>query len=132
MRLLCVEGHMLRVSHLLATAGRGSIEKNDNFLPSLREQFIEVWPRDPTREDRDNGAWGEQTLGLLTTLGELGGRVVRVVGFRLEGDWGRFEREYVGVRGWRRRRRMVEVGGKGEGDEMNYYTTCGKLYELKG
>ena len=91
------------------------------------------------REDRDNRAWGEQTVWLLQALGTyIGGVVVVVVAFRLEGDWVRFEREYMGKGAWRRRKMgvveeevVVVVDGVGVRDEKEegFRRRC---YELKG
>lgn len=111
---------------------------NNNNLPSLQELSIEIWPRDPMREDRANRAWGEQTLWLLEALGAYTGGVVVVVAFRLEGDWVRFERDYMGKGAWRRRRmgvaaeeEVVVVDGVGERGEKEE-SVCRRCYELKG
>lgn len=97
-------------------------------LPGLRELSVELWPRDPTRKDKDDWAWGGQTVRLLEVL--TGGFEARrwrvVVDFRWEGDCVRFEDEYVGVRGWRE----VGVGGEDVGGEDG--GMCRRSYELKG
>lgn len=102
------------------------------ILPKLRELFVELWPRNPAREDRDNRAWGEETVSLLEALRGVRARVV--VGFRWESDCERFEDEYVGVGGWRR------VEGEGEGVDTDVDVDaaeveegiCRRSYSLQG
>ena len=99
------------------------------IFPNLRELFVELWPRDPTRTlkgdrsvRRDDRSWGEQTLRLLDALQGLNARVV--LQLRWESDCERFEREYVGVRGWRLREEREGVNNNvKEG-------MCWRSYEL--
>ncbi|KAL9074866.1 MAG: hypothetical protein Q9161_002004 [Pseudevernia consocians] len=95
-------------------------------LPNLREFFVELWPRDPTRSNENDRSWGEQTVRLLEALRGVKARVV--LELRWESDCQRFEHEYVGVKGWRIREsegEAVDVMKGGEG-------MCRRSYELKG
>lgn len=119
-RLMFVEGHM-RLSSITSLASESHI-----ILPSLRELFVELWPRNPVREDVEDRSWGEQTVGLLETL--KGSKIRVVEEFRWEIDCERFENEYVGVKGWREREReRADVDAVGAEEGM-----CRKSYELIG
>ena len=94
LRLTFVEGYM-QVSFIERLAS-GLL----NPLPNLRELFIELWPRNPTRENKEDRFWGHQTFSLLDALGEIEAHVV--IDLRWMIDCERFERGYVGIKGWRR------------------------------
>lgn len=98
-------------------------------LPHLRTLDIELWPRDPTRPDRKDRAWGRQTERLLGGLGTVVAVGARIgVEMRWVGDWERFEREFVqGGGGWRR---GVEEVGDGVGGQEGGF--CRRRYEMCG
>ncbi len=92
---------------------------------NLRELFIELWPRDPTREDKGDRAWGEQIVSLLDGL--RGNKARVVVKLRWQVDCQRFENEDLGMKGWRLREtgeEDVDVVKRGTG-------MCRRPYELK-
>lgn len=93
LRLTFVEGYMQ--VPFIRELTRGSL----TLLPNLRELAIELWPRDPTREIKEDRSWSDQTVGLLEALGEVKARVV--IAFRWKLDCERFENEYVGIKGWK-------------------------------
>ena len=115
-----VEGYMRVpfVEHLAS----GTI----TVLPNLREFFVELWPRDPTRRNKNDRSWGEQTVRLLEALRGVKAKVV--LELRWESDCQRFEHEYVGVKGWRIRESEGEAVDVMEGGEG----MCRRSYELKG
>ncbi len=117
-RLMFVEGHM-QVPFIRQLA-RGSL----TLLPNLRELAIELWPRDPTQQNKDDQSWGDQTVGLLEALGEMKARVVAA--FRWKIDCERFETEYVGTKGWKQME--VEEGDLGETNE----NMCRRSYVREG
>lgn len=97
-------------------------------LPNMRTLDIELWPRDPTRLDRMDRAWGRQTERLLGELGTVVAVGARIgVEMRWWYDWERFEREFVRGGGWRR-----GVEGVGGGDEGQKGLFCRRRYELCG
>lgn len=121
--------HSIKRTRLTFVEGQielGYIQHLASVLPCLRELFVELWPRDPMREDKGNRSWGFQTPLLLQALEGVKARVV--VELRWESDCQRFEREYVGWRGWRRRMGAEAeevVGVMEEG-------MCRRSYELNG
>ena len=117
-RLTFVEGYM-QVPFIRKLA-RGSLL----VLPNLNELLIELWPRDPTRENKEDRSWGDQTVGLLEALGEMKARVV--IAFRWKIDCERFEIEYVGTKGWEQAKR--EEGDLVETNE----DMCRVLYVREG
>ena len=119
-RFTFVEGYMRVpfVEHLAS----GAL----TVLPNLREFFVELWPRDPTRRNTHDRSWGEQTVRLLEALRGVKARVV--LELRWESDCQRFEHEYVGVKGWRIRESEGEAVDVMEGGEG----MCRRSYELKG
>lgn len=97
-------------------------------LPNLCTFATDLWPRNPTRREWDDRAWGKQTETLLAALG-----VVLAVGARitLEMRWAadceRFEREYVGEGRWSR---VIEADENGAPDRRGpFHRRC---YELRG
>lgn len=97
-------------------------------LPNLRTLAIDLWPRDPTRPDRKDRAWGQQTERLLATLGVVSAVRARI---RLEMRWAadceRFERGYVREERWRR---IVEDAQDGTSGQEGLL--CRRRYELCG
>ncbi len=98
--LTFVEGYMQVPFKRQLARGSGTL------LPNLRELVIELWPRDPTRENKEDWSWGDQTVDLLEALGEVKARVV--IAFRWKIDCERFENEYVGTNGWKQVERKEE------------------------
>lgn len=119
-RVTFVEGYMQLA--FLQQLASGSV----SLLPSLRELFVELWPRNPTREDTEDRSWGVQTPILLEALRVFNARVV--VEFRWKSDCQRFEREYVGVSGWKRK---VDVEAEEVVDVTEAEGMCRRSYELK-
>ena len=115
-RLTFVEGYM-NVSFIEYLA-RGTL----TLLPNLRELVVELWPRNPTRKDKEGRSWGHQTIDILEALGEMKRRVV--VEFGWEADCDRFQNEYVGIKGWQR------VRGE-EGYQVKTNDMCRGSYERK-
>jgi len=82
-RLLLVEGHIPRMGF--------------DALPKSRKIHIELWPRDPARNDKWNLAWGNQTVQFLDSLDALD--PTPIMEWRWKVDCERFKREYT-PKGW--------------------------------
>ena len=116
-RLTFIEEYMR--SSFLDILASGKI----SALPNLRTLFIELWPRNPAREDRHDRAWGDQTLCLLEALRGVNATVVLELRWKI--DCERFEEQYVGEQGWQIR--SEREGEKWEAQEG----MCWRSYELK-
>ena len=87
----------------------------DGYMPRLPEApglsalTIDLWPRNPTRPNVRDRAWGTQTEALLAGLGVTSAVWAKItIEMRWVADCERFEREYVAAGCWRR------VSGDGE------------------
>ena len=109
-RITLVEGHMFP-----------SIKMLEHFGTLV----IDLWPRDPTRPDVTDRAWGPQAEILLAGLGvTIAAGATITLEMRWVADCERFEREYVERRKWRR------VSGGGPCDHESGF--CCARYELCG
>lgn len=118
------------IYHLSVTLVEGYMPQlPDLHLPNLRTLNIDLWPRNPTRPDLIDRAWGTQTEKLLAEVGVVFAVRARI---RLEMRWvadcERFEREYVEQGRWRR---VIEADEKCAPfqEEGLFRRTC---YELCG
>ena len=97
-------------------------------LPNLRVLAIDLWPRDPTRRNREDRAWGPQTEKLLAALGvEVAARARISLAMRWAADCWRFEREYVGTG-----RRGRVIGDEGNDAPDPEGVLCRRRYEFCG
>ncbi|CAF9938853.1 hypothetical protein IMSHALPRED_001114 [Imshaugia aleurites] len=122
-RIDMIEGFMLPNETQPFSSERSLSTHINTTLPNLRTLSIDLWPRDPSRIDKDNRAWGEQSEALLQDLSNVKAKVR--LGLRWVEDCERFEREYVTNGAWER---VLEV----ELDDKNYGGSCCRFYELQG
>ena len=107
----------------------GDMPQPLQFLDVFGVVVIDLWPRDPSRWDLGDRAWGPQTEELLAGLGST---IAASATIRLQMRWvtdcERFEREYVRRGLWRR---ISKDGGSGFPDRdpgfcRTYYELCGR------
>ena len=122
-RIDMVEGSMRHNDTRPFSSERSLSTHINTTLPNLRTLSIDLWPRDPSRLDKDNRAWGEQSEVLLQDLSYVKAKVR--LGLRWVEDCERFEREYVTNGAWQR---VLEV----ELDDQSYGGSCCRFYELQG
>ena len=97
-------------------------------LPNLRVLAIDLWPRNPTRQNQEDRAWGPQTEKLLAALGlEVAARARISLEMRWAADCWRFEREYVG-----KGRRGRVIGDEGNDAPDPEGVLCRRRYEFCG
>ena len=117
----------LKVMHLSVSLVEGYMPDLPT-LPNLHALAIDLWPRKPTRRNREDRAWGPQTEKLLAALGVEVAAGARIsLEMRWAADYERFEREYVGKG---RRGRVIGDEGNDAPDPERVFT-C-RRYEFRG